>query len=105
MHAFMYNKADINPLATCSTSAGYKRSVNEAAKQTPRSEDDDVPREKSTKKLKTTPQDKRHQENLERKDRFLAFDRCVFITSKICCFMVHRFNWMNFIQLMCVLAC
>ena len=65
-----YNKADINPVATCSTSSGFKCNAEAKRKLQP-SEDDDVQCEKKKQKSKITPQDKRHKENLERKDRFL----------------------------------
>ena len=78
----MYNKADIRPLATCSTSGGYKRNDSLPVGDTDkRKQPEDDHCEKSSKKIKfkrAALTDQRHVENLERKDRFLdLFEKLV----------------------------
>ena len=93
IHNFMFDKPEVNPLSTCSSTSGFKRHSEEPAQTNSSNTDvhagilsetsDNTPessdrKEAKKRKVCVSTAEKRHKENIERKDRFLdLFEKLV----------------------------
>ena len=89
----MFNKPEVNPLSTCSSSSGFTRHSQEPeqtktsdsdicdgvlSETSPNTAETSEARVAKKRTLRTSAAEKRHKENIERKDRFLdLFEKLV----------------------------
>jgi len=86
IHAFMYNRPEVNPVSKCSSFSGFKRtSTDDATTASTSSSSSSLDTPKKPKKDKREAEsavERRHQENLDRKDQFLECFRSLVDTLK-----------------------